>query len=179
MNAPENVFPGHSTGEWSIAVASFAIGGPLGAIMGGKWQTSAVDVGRSFAPDLCVLVACCRPCLGYVYYYRVPLYWALPVASVPYSSRSGNSRHRRCVASGTITQFAMVTGILIADLVAFPLRKRRVAAHVCRDTGRRCDPATLVALLLESPRWLLTRTQSRSRRDTLSSTSVVSVTITK
>jgi SP family facilitated glucose transporter-like MFS transporter 3 len=74
MNAPGVVFPGHSTGEWSIAVASFAIGGPLGAIMGGKWQTSAVDVGRSSCSlhPVFLCLVCCRPCLEYVYYYRVP-----------------------------------------------------------------------------------------------------------
>lgn len=37
MNAPGKVvFPGHSTGLWSLAVASFAVGGPFGAIAGGK-----------------------------------------------------------------------------------------------------------------------------------------------
>lgn len=37
MNAPEKVvFPGHSTGAWSLAVAAFAVGGPFGAIVGGK-----------------------------------------------------------------------------------------------------------------------------------------------
>jgi hypothetical protein len=37
MNAPEKVvFPGHSTALWSFAVAAFAIGGPFGAIVGGK-----------------------------------------------------------------------------------------------------------------------------------------------
>lgn len=41
MNAPEKVvFPGHSTGVWSLAVASFAIGGPLGAFLGGQLADS-------------------------------------------------------------------------------------------------------------------------------------------
>jgi hypothetical protein len=44
-----------------------------------------------------------------------------------------------------------------------------------RDTGRRCDPATLVA---ESPRWLLARTQV-AQGAIHYQTSVVSVTITK
>lgn len=36
MNAPEKVvFEGHTTAEWSIAVAAFAIGGPFGALFGG------------------------------------------------------------------------------------------------------------------------------------------------
>ena len=37
MNAPEKVvFPGHSTASWSLAVAAFAVGGPFGAVVGGK-----------------------------------------------------------------------------------------------------------------------------------------------
>ena len=36
MNAPAAViFPGHSTAQWSIAVAAFAVGGPFGALAGG------------------------------------------------------------------------------------------------------------------------------------------------
>lgn len=41
MNAPEKVvFPGHSTGAWSLAVAAFAVGGPFGAVFGGKMADS-------------------------------------------------------------------------------------------------------------------------------------------
>lgn len=37
MNAPAAViFPGHSTASWSLAVAAFAVGGPFGAMVGGK-----------------------------------------------------------------------------------------------------------------------------------------------
>ena len=38
MNPPEPfVFPGHSTGAWSVAVAAFCLGGPVGAVLAGKW----------------------------------------------------------------------------------------------------------------------------------------------
>jgi len=41
MNAPEKVvFVGHTTAVWSWAVAAFAIGGPLGAIWGGRLADS-------------------------------------------------------------------------------------------------------------------------------------------
>lgn len=48
MNSPEAVvFPGHSTFQWSIAVSSFAIGGPLGAVFGGDLADSRGRKGRS------------------------------------------------------------------------------------------------------------------------------------
>jgi SP family facilitated glucose transporter-like MFS transporter 3 len=38
MNATEPyVFPGHSTEEWSLAVAAFCVGGPFGSVLAGKW----------------------------------------------------------------------------------------------------------------------------------------------
>lgn len=38
MNAPSSVvFEGHTTFEWSLAVAIFAIGGPFGAVAGGRF----------------------------------------------------------------------------------------------------------------------------------------------
>ena len=41
MNAPEPfVFPGHTTGEWSVAVAAFCVGGPFGSVLAGKWADS-------------------------------------------------------------------------------------------------------------------------------------------
>ena len=44
MNAPASVvFPDHSSLVWSVAVASFAVGGPFGAIFGGY---SANRLGR-------------------------------------------------------------------------------------------------------------------------------------
>jgi len=43
MNAPEKVvFPGHSTGAWSLAVAAFAVGGPFGAVVGGMFLLSSL-----------------------------------------------------------------------------------------------------------------------------------------
>jgi SP family facilitated glucose transporter-like MFS transporter 3 len=48
MNSPEAVmFPGHSTFQWSLAVSSFAIGGPLGAVFGGDLADSRGRKGRS------------------------------------------------------------------------------------------------------------------------------------
>ena len=51
MNAPEKVvFPGHTTGEWSIAVAAFCFGGPFGAYFAG---TLAETRGRRGALLIC------------------------------------------------------------------------------------------------------------------------------
>ena len=51
MNAPEKVvFPGHSTGAWSLAVAAFAVGGPFGAVVGGMYFVLKKN------PSVCIIV---------------------------------------------------------------------------------------------------------------------------
>ena len=72
MNAPEKVvFVGHSTTLWSWAVAAFAVGGPLGAVLGGRLADSQgrrgaflIDVAafllggilQTLAPNMTVIV---------------------------------------------------------------------------------------------------------------------------
>lgn len=92
MNAPEKVvFPGHSTGLWSIAVAAFAVGGPLGAVVGGKmadqrgrrgallictWTFLAGGVLQTLAPDMYTIVVS-RLIIGFASGYSsvlVPIY---------------------------------------------------------------------------------------------------------
>jgi hypothetical protein len=59
---------------------------------------------------------------------------------------------------GTITQFAMVTGILIADLVAFPFAEEGKWLLMFAVTPVVAVIQLLLSpLLLESPRWLLTK----------------------
>lgn len=164
MNAPASVvFPGHSTLAWSLAVSSFAIGGPFGAIMGGRmadsrgrrgallldtWTFLAGGLLQTFAPDMMTLIVA-RFIIGFASGYSsvlVPIYLG---ELAPPSLRG---------MLGTITQFGLVMGIFVADLLAFPL--------ATEDNWRWLFAVTsVVALgqllmspfLLESPRWLLAR----------------------
>jgi SP family facilitated glucose transporter-like MFS transporter 3 len=164
MNAPEKVvFPGHSTGVWSIAVASFAIGGPLGAIMGGKmadqrgrrgallictWTFVFGGLLQTFALDMFTIIVS-RFIIGFASGFStvlVPIYLG---ELAPPTLRG---------FLGTITQFAMVSGILIADLVAFPFAeegKWRLMFAVTPVVA--VIQLLLSPFLLESPRWLLTK----------------------
>jgi MFS family permease len=67
MNAPAAVvFPGHSTFMWSLAVSSFAVGGPFGAIAGG---TMANKLGRR-GRDSDIVGYC-----GYILEIYIGIYW--------------------------------------------------------------------------------------------------------
>jgi hypothetical protein len=125
MNAPEKVvFPGHSTALWSFAVAAFAIGGPFGAIVGGQladsrgrrgallictWTFLLGGLIQTLSPDMYTLCVS-RFLIGFASGYSsvlVPIYLG---ELAPPTLRG---------MLGTMTQFAMVIGILAADLLAF------------------------------------------------------------
>jgi SP family facilitated glucose transporter-like MFS transporter 3 len=164
MNAPEKVvFPGHTTGLWSLAVAAFAVGGPFGAVMGGKmadqrgrrgallldtWTFLLGGLLQSIAPDMYTIIIA-RFIIGFASGYSsvlVPIYLG---ELAPPTLRG---------MLGTLTQFAMVIGILFADLLAFPFatdKGWRVLFSVTAMIAAiqmLCSP-----FLLESPRWLLNR----------------------
>jgi Sugar (and other) transporter len=92
MNAPEKVvFPGHSTASWSLAVAAFAVGGPFGAVVGGKmadqrgrrgallldtWTFLAGGILQTFAWDMYTIIVA-RFVIGFASGYSsvlVPIY---------------------------------------------------------------------------------------------------------
>ncbi|CAB9524177.1 family 2, facilitated glucose transporter member [Seminavis robusta] len=164
MNAPEKVvFPGHSTGAWSLAVAAFAVGGPFGAFVGGKmadkrgrrgallidtWTFLAGGILQTFAWDMYTIIIA-RFVIGFASGYSsvlVPVYLG---ELAPPTLRG---------MLGTLTQFALVTGILVADLLAFPFATERgwrvlfAVTVVVAGVQLICAP-----FLLESPRWLLGR----------------------
>ena len=170
MNAPEKVvFPGHSTALWSFAVAAFAIGGPFGAIVGGKLADSRGRRGallidtwlflmggtlQTFAPDMYTLIMA-RFIIGFASGFSsvlVPIYLG---ELAPPTLRG---------MLGTLTQFAMVIGILIADLFAFPFstegtwRVLFAVTPIVAIIQLLCSP-----FLLESPRWLINRDPSSLR----------------
>lgn len=162
MNAPSDVvFPGHSTGVWAVAVAAFAIGGPIGAnvagsladsrgrrgalllntwtfLLGGLMQTLALDMYSIITSRLIVGIA------SGISSVLVPIYLG---ELAPPTLRG---------MLGTLTQFAMVIGILISDVLAFPfstLGGWRVLFAVTPVVA--ILQLLLSPLLMESPRWLL------------------------
>jgi SP family facilitated glucose transporter-like MFS transporter 3 len=164
MNAPAYVvFPGHSTVSWSLAVAAFAIGGPFGAIIGGKmadqrgrrgallidtWTFLLGGLMQTFALDMFTIIVA-RFIIGFASGYSsvlVPIYLG---ELAPPTLRG---------TLGTLTQFAMVIGILISDLLAFSFATESLWRVLFAVTALTAAAQLLLSpFLLESPRWLLGR----------------------
>lgn len=164
MNAPAKVvFPHHTQVSWSLAVAAFAVGGPFGAIVGGKmadqrgrrgalllctWTFLAGGLIQTFALDMLTIIIS-RFIIGFASGYSsvlVPIYLG---ELAPPTLRG---------MLGTLTQFALVTGILISDLLAFPFATEQSWRVLFSITAITAIIQLLCApFLLESPRWLLGR----------------------
>lgn len=164
MNAPASVvFPGHSTASWSLAVAAFAVGGPFGAIVGGKmadqrgrrgallldtWAFLLGGLMQTFALDMFTIILS-RFIIGFASGYSsvlVPIYLG---ELAPPTLRG---------TLGTLTQFSMVIGILVADLLAFSFATEKLWRVLFAVTALTAVTQLLLSpFLLESPRWLLAR----------------------
>lgn len=164
MNAPANVvFPGHSTLSWSLAVAAFCLGGPFGAIAGGQladqrgrrgalligtWTFLVGGLAQTLALDMLTIMVA-RFVIGFASGFSsvlVPIYLG---EMAPPTLRG---------MLGTVTQFALVIGILVADLLAFPLAHEGKWRFLFAVTPLIALAQLILApFLLESPRWLLGR----------------------
>ena len=164
MNAPAGVvFPGHSTGTWSLAVAAFAVGGPFGATVGGRladsrgrrgallmdtWMFLLGGLIQTFAVDMFSIIVA-RFIIGFASGFSsvlVPIYLG---ELAPPTLRG---------MLGTLTQFAMVIGILASDLLAFSFATESLWRGLFAVTPVACVVQLILApFLLESPRWLLGR----------------------
>jgi SP family facilitated glucose transporter-like MFS transporter 3 len=164
MNAPSNVvFPGHSTLEWTIAVSIYCLGGPFGAVAGGVLADSQ---GRRGALLTCtwifllggwtqtlalnmLMIIVGRFIIGFASGFSsvvVPIYLN---ELAPPSLRG---------MLGTLTQFAMVMGILVADLISFPFANETQWRLLFAVTPVTAMVQLLLApFLLKSPRYLLGR----------------------
>jgi SP family facilitated glucose transporter-like MFS transporter 3 len=162
MNAPEKmIFPGHSIGSWALAVAALAIGGPFGSAIGGKLadkrgRRGALLIGiwiffvggliQTVAQDMLTIILA-RFIVGFASGYNtvlVPIY----LGEVAPPSLRGTI--------GTMTQLALVIGILFADLVAFPFATHSGWRIMFVVTPLIAAAQLLLSpFLLESPRWLL------------------------
>jgi SP family facilitated glucose transporter-like MFS transporter 3 len=143
------------------AVAAFAVGGPFGAVVGGKmadqrgrrgallidiWAFMLGGVLQTCATNMYVIVLS-RFIIGFASGFSSVL---VPI----YLGELAPPRLRG--ALGTMTQFAMVIGIFVADILAFPFATESSWRFLFAVTP-------MVALfqiiaspfLFESPRWLL------------------------
>jgi MFS transporter, SP family, solute carrier family 2 (facilitated glucose transporter), member 3 len=164
MNAPEKVvFPGHSTTAWAMAVAAFAVGGPFGAALGGKmadqrgrrgamlidiWIFLLGGLIQTIAQDMLTIIIA-RLIIGFASGYSSVL---IPV----YLGEMAPPTLRGTL--GTLTQFCLVIGILISDLMAFPFATENGWRVMFAVTFIIAILQLLMSpFLLESPRWLLNR----------------------
>mmetsp|Transcript_31088 Transcript_31088/g.75138 ORF Transcript_31088/g.75138 Transcript_31088/m.75138 type:complete len:652 (+) Transcript_31088:103-2058(+) len=164
MNAPEKfVFPGHSTTSWALAVSCFAIGGPFGSAFGGtladkRGRRGAMLIGiwiflvggilQTIAQDMITIIVA-RFMIGFASGYStvlVPMYLG---EMAPPALRG---------TLGTLTQFSLVIGILVADLLAFPFANEKLWRVLFAVTvATALAQVVMSPFLLESPRWLLNR----------------------
>ncbi|CAN0512460.1 unnamed protein product, partial [Ectocarpus sp. 12 AP-2014] len=166
QNAPEKVvFPLHTTAEWSLAVSVFAIGGPFGAILAGTVSNRNGRRGAIIVNTWIYLIGGLLFALAPTVLWLVPARFMIGFACgcvfssvvVPiYLGELAPPTLRGTL--GTMTQFALVTGILGSNLLAFPLatpsgwRWMFAVTPLLALVELVCMP-----LILESPRWLLAK----------------------
>ncbi len=170
MNAPESVvFVGHTTAEWSLAVAAFAIGGPFGANLAANLADQRGRRGALLINTWLFLLGGLVQSLALNMYFIIGARFIIGFASgissvlVPiYLGELAPPTLRGTL--GTLTQFALVVGILISDFFAFPFAtesKWRLLFSVTAVTAFLqlfCAP-----WLLESPRWLLSQNKNSKK----------------
>ncbi|KAL3672259.1 hypothetical protein V7S43_002918 [Phytophthora oleae] len=178
MNAAV-VFPGHSDMLWALCVSGFAVGGPIGSIVGG--QLSA-QLGRK---KTMLLNSCLFLLSGAVMAFAINMYMLIAgrflvgIASgtatviVPlYLGELAPPNLRG--ALGTTYQVAMVIGILATDILAFGFAGEytgwtrpgwRLMFGFAGLLG--VLQIALAPLLIESPRWLLNNDNPKEAKETL------------
>lgn len=170
MNAPESVvFPGHSTGEWSLAVAAFAIGGPFGSNFAASLADTRGRRGALLLNTYLFLLGGLIQALAYNMYFiifsRFIIGFASGISSVLVPIYLGELAPPTLRGTlGTLTQFALVVGILISDFCAFPFAtesKWRLLFSVTSITA--FLQLFLAPWLLESPRWLLSNNKDSKK----------------
>lgn len=144
-------------------LSAFCAGGPFGAILAGKWADSKGRKGAvlltSWLFIIGGLVQTVAPTLSIVILARTILGVASGASSVLvpiYLGELAPPNLRGVI--GTMTQFALVVGILFADIVGFPFgndSEWRLMFFLIAVLG--VCPLLLKGFLLESPRWLLGR----------------------
>ena len=170
MNAPSSVvFVGHTTLQWSLAVSVFAVGGPFGAIAAG----SLVDKrGRRGAMAICIymfliggIIQTTAKNMAFITLARFIIGFASGFSSVLVPIYLGELAPPTLRGTlGTLTQFCLVSGIFVSNLLAFPFATEKAWRILFSVTA---VTSTLQLLcfpfLIESPRWLLGRDRCSRR----------------
>lgn len=164
MNSPSSVvFQGHSTFQWSLAVAVFAIGGPFGAVAAGRIVDSR---GRRSGMALVTylfliggLIQTFAKNMGFIIVARFIIGFASGFSSVLVPIYLGELAPPTLRGTlGTLTQFCLVIGIFVSDLLAFPFATERSWRILFSVTALAAIAQILCfPFLIESPRWLLGR----------------------
>ena len=172
MNAPESVvFPDHTTAQWSFAVAAFAIGGPFGANLAANLADTRGRRGALLLNTYLFLLGGLVQSLAYNMYFiilsRFIIGFASGISSVLVPIYLGELAPPTLRGTlGTLTQFALVVGILVSDFCAFPFAtetKWRLLFSITAFVA--VLQLFLAPWLLESPRWLLSNNkESRKAR---------------
>jgi len=170
MNAPSSVvFEGHTTFEWSLAVAVFAVGGPFGAIAAGNIVDSKGRRNGMAIVTYLFLVGGLLQTLAtnmlYITIARFIIGFASGFSSVLVPIYLGELAPPTLRGTlGTLTQFCLVIGIFVSDLLAFPF----ATEHSWRILFSVTVVLSIVQILcfpflIESPRWLLGRDHGSRR----------------
>lgn len=173
------MFPGHTEFEWAVCVSIFAIGGPIGSLTAGKMSNAIGRKKSLLISSLMFIVAGALMVFAANIYMLITGRFIVGYASgtvsvvVPlYLGELAPPNLRG--ALGTGYQFGVVSGILIAQLLAFAFSgpSDGIAHPGWRFLfGCTIIPAilqiALSSLLTESPRWLLTKNRPKEAADIL------------
>jgi SP family facilitated glucose transporter-like MFS transporter 3 len=164
MNGCYNyVFLGHySTLQWSIAVAAFAIGGPLGAILAGKIVDARGRRGalmiNSYTFLVGGLVQTFASNMAYLTVGRLIIGCASGFSTVLVPIYLGELAPPILRGTlGTLAQFCLVSGILVSNLMAFPFANERWRVLFAVNAATSIVQILCFPFLIESPRWLLAK----------------------
>ncbi|KAG3175237.1 hypothetical protein PC128_g17845 [Phytophthora cactorum] len=178
MNASV-VFPGHSDMLWALCVSSFAVGGPIGSLVGGQMSGQLGRKKTMLANSCLFLVSGAVMASSINMYMLIVGRFLVGIASgtatviVPlYLGELAPPNLRG--ALGTTYQLAMVVGILATDILAFGFAGEsqsftqpgwRLMFGFAGVLG--AIQILLTPLLIESPRWLLNSGEEKEAEHTL------------
>jgi len=168
--AADYVFPDHSDIMWALVVSFFGVGGLIGAYCAGvisnKYGRKQVLLATSVLMIISSLLMGLAPNIGVLILGRFLVGVACGTTTVFVPLYLGEIAPPNLRGTlGTCNQFSVVFGILIADVLAFPLAKEHLWRYLM---GFSLAPAALQIImscfLLESPRYLLLKSKKEEAK---------------